>query len=499
MTDPAPAGRGASERVGGNGALQWRRTRVKRNGISRIVAVVGVLVCVAAVAADVRAADQSARRKPNVVLIVADDLGYADLGCQGQSKDVKTPNIDALAASGVRFTNGYVSCPVCSPTRAGLLTGRYQQRFGFEWNPKAQQEEAIFGIPADEVLLPQCLKSAGYATGAIGKWHLGSKAGMEPYKRGFDEFFGFLGGAHRYIKNDPASPNDANTIRRNEQPVGEKAYLTDAFTREAVAFIDRHKDGPFFLYLPYNATHTPLQAPPKYLARFPDETDENRRTFLAMLSAMDDGVGQVLARLRELKLDDDTLVIFLSDNGGPTPGNTSLNTPLRGTKGSTFEGGVRIPLMMRWTGRLPAGKVDDRVVVQLDLFPTILAAAGVEPPAGRKLDGKDLLPYLTGASAGAVVHDTLFWRFGPRRAVRSGDWKLQWNGDDVPRLYDLAKDVGEATDVAAANPEVAQRMMASWKAWDAELMAPRWPGRLEGDGGTPADESRRAARPGRKR
>jgi arylsulfatase A-like enzyme len=169
------------------------------------------------------AAGAATPRKPNVVLIVADDLGYADLGCQGQSKDVKTPNIDALAASGVRFTNGYVSCPVCSPTRAGLLTGRYQQRFGFEWNPKAPQEEAVFGIPADEVLLPQCLKSAGYATGAIGKWHLGSKAGMEPYKRGFDEFFGFLGGAHRYIKNDPASPNDANTIRRNEQPVGEKA------------------------------------------------------------------------------------------------------------------------------------------------------------------------------------------------------------------------------------------------------------------------------------
>jgi arylsulfatase A-like enzyme len=446
-----------------------------------------LVTCVAftcAVAA-LPASGQAAQRKPNVVLIVADDLGYADLGCQGQSTDVKTPNIDALAAAGVRFTNGYVSGPVCSPTRAGMLTGRYQQRFGFEWNPQAAQEEATFGIPADEVLLPQVLKQAGYATGAVGKWHLGHAPGMPPYERGFDEFFGFLGGAHRYVKNEKPEPGSDNAIRRNAVAVGEKEYLTDAFTREAVAFIGRHKSEPFFLYLPYNAPHTPLQAPPKYQSRFKGVQDPERRKFLAMLSALDDGVGRVMGALKEHGIENDTLVIFLSDNGGPTPGNTSLNTPLRSTKGSTFEGGVRVPFMMSWPGRLPAGKVEDRTIVQLDLFPTILAAAGAAAPAGRSLDGKDLLPYLAESGNASAIHDTLFWRFGPRRGTRDGNWKLQWNGDVTPALYDLSKDIGESTDVTAANPDVAQRMMAKWKTWDAELTAPRWPGRLEGDGGMP--------------
>lgn len=444
----------------------------------------------------------AAPRKPNVVLIVADDLGYADVGCQGLSKDVKTPHIDSIAAGGVRFTNGYVSGPVCSPTRAGLLTGEYQQRFGFEQNPQKSAHD-LFGLPLDEVLLPQPLKQAGYATGMFGKWHLGSKAGMAPHERGFDEFFGFLGGAHRYIKND-APQTDDNAIQRNGKAVGETEYLTDAFTREAVSFVERHKDQPFFLYLPYNAPHSPMQAPEKYLSRFPDDKDEKRRTFLAMLSAVDDGVGEVMAKLREHKLEEDTLVIFISDNGGPTQGNGSLNTPLRGIKGETLEGGVRVPFMMQWKGRLPAGKVDDRMVVQLDLFPTILAAGGGSIAEGRAGDGKDLVPFLAGENKD-TIHESLFWRFGPRRAIRSGDWKLQWNGDETPHLYNLVNDIGEANDVAVDNPQVVAPLMAEWKAWDATLMKPRWPGRLEGgpdkvqQDAKPGDDETSAKPPGRRR
>ena len=419
-----------------------------------------------------------AQRKPNVILIVADDLGYADVGFHKQSKDVKTPHIDALAAEGVQFTNGYVSGPVCSPTRAGMLTGRYQQRFGFEQNPLGRSEENVFGLPLDQITLPQQLKKAGYATGMFGKWHLGHAAGMLPHERGFDEFFGFAGGAHRYVNNDTPQ-TDNNAIQRNGTPVGEKQYLTHAFTREAVAFVERNKDRPFFVYLPYNAPHSPMQAPPKYMDRFPDERDEKRRTFLAMLSAMDDGIGAVLAKLRELKLEEDTLVIFISDNGGATPGNSSLNTPFRGAKGETLEGGIRVPFVLHWKGRLPAGKVEDRVAIQLDLFPTILAAAGIESPQSAALDGVNLLPFLTGEKQGPI-HETLYWRFGPRRAIRSGDWKLQWNGQDTPALYNLADDPGEATDLADANPQVVERLLGSYKAWDAQLMKPRWPGRLEG-------------------
>ena len=427
-------------------------------------------------------ASAPAGRKPNVVLIVADDLGYADLGCQGQSKDVRTPHIDSIANAGVRFTSGYVSGPVCSPTRAALMTGRYQQRFGFEQNPKGPTEENVFGLPLDQVTLPQQLKKAGYATGMFGKWHLGHAKGMLPHERGFDEFFGFAGGAHGYFKNAQPQTGD-NAIQRNGTPVGESEYLTDAFTREAVSFVERNKDKPFFAYVPYNAPHSPMQAPQKYLSRFPDDgKDPKRRAFLAMLSAVDDGVGQLLAKLREHKLEENTLVVFISDNGGPTLGNGSLNTPLRGRKGETLEGGVRVPFLMQWKGRLPAGRVDDRVVIQFDLFPTILTLAGAEVPRDRVIDGKDLLPYLAEGNAD-VIHESIFWRFGPRRGTRAGNFKLQWNDDETPRLYDLAKDVGETTDVTAANPQVAERMLADWRKWDAELMPPRWPGRLEGGPG----------------
>jgi arylsulfatase A-like enzyme len=403
---------------------------------------------------------------------------------------VKTPNIDSIAADGVRFTNGYVSCPVCSPTRAGLMTGRYQERFGFEQNPQGPRAQAAFGLPLDEVTLPQQLKKVGYATGMVGKWHLGSHKRMLPHERGFDSFYGFAGGAHKYINNQQPQTDD-NAIQRNGTPVGEPEYLTDAFTREALAFINASGDKPFFLYLPYNAVHTPQQAPPKYLSRFADVKDEKRKLMLAQLAAMDDGVGEVLAKLRERKIEKDTLVVFFSDNGGPTLSNTSSNKPFRGRKAQTLEGGIRIPFMMRWPGRLPEGKVDERLVIQLDLFPTIVAAAGGELPTGKTLDGVDLMPYLTGQKSGEM-HDALYWRFGPWHAMRSGNWKLQWSGEQQPRLFDIAADPAESKDLAAANPRVLEDLLARYKAWDATLMKPRWAGRLEGG---PTDDAA-GAKPG---
>ncbi|MEO7652031.1 MAG: sulfatase [Bryobacteraceae bacterium] len=408
-------------------------------------------------------------RKPNIVLIVADDLGYGELGAQG-GLDISTPNIDSIARNGTRFTSGYVSCPVCSPTRAGLMTGRYQQRFGHEFNPgPAQNSDENFGLSLQETPLPVRLKTLGYATGMFGKWHLGYKPQFHPQKRGFDEFFGFLGGAHSYVD---ATGDNANPIFRGTMPVDEKSYLTEALAREAVAFIEKHQKAPFFVYLPFNAVHNPLQAIEKYMARFEGIKDQRRRTFAAMLSAMDDAVGRVLTALREKKLEQDTLIIFISDNGGPTPATTSRNDPLRGFKGQVLEGGIRVPYMMQWKGRIPAGKVYDQPVISLDIHPTAVAAAGGAIPASAKLDGVDLLPYLTGARQGHP-HERLFWRFGAPRAVRAGDWKLLQQ-DGGWELYNLAKDIGEKDDLVSREPAKAKELEAMFHEWDAQLIAPKW-------------------------
>jgi arylsulfatase A-like enzyme len=424
--------------------------------------------------------------RPNIVLILADDLGYAGVGVQGCA-DIPTPHIDSIAKAGVRFTHGYVSAPLCSPTRAGLMTGRYQQRFGHETNPgPINQAQPEFGLPLDELTIAERLKKLGYATGMFGKWHLGFSPQFHPTKRGFDEFFGFLGGAHSYLPGS-GQMNDGR-IQRGTEPVEEKEYLTDALAREAVSFIDRHKSDPFFVYLPFNAVHTPMEAGQKYLDRFKDIKDDLRRTHAAMVSAMDDGIGRVLARIREHDLEEKTLVIFLSDNGGPTPQTTSSNAPLRGFKAQALEGGIRIPFMMQWKGRLPAGKVDARPVISLDLHPTIVAAAAgaggsaAAAPAvdsAWKLDGIDILPYAAGEKDG-VPHETLFWRmFSNQRAVRHGDLKLVWSGPAGPlsppgRLYDVVRDPGETRDLSAERPDDLKKLQALYDAWNATLAEPKW-------------------------
>ncbi len=437
------------------------------------------------------AAASKTSARPNIVLIVGDDLGYADLGCQG-GPDVRTPRIDSLAANGIRFTNGYVSCPVCSPSRAGLLTGRYQERFGHEFNPgKREQVAPNFGLPLDQVTLADDLKRAGYVTGCVGKWHLGQKEPFHPQRRGFDEFFGFLHGSHSYLD---ARADASNPLFRGTQPLDREEYLTDAFGREALAFLDRHADQPFFLYLAFNAVHLPQEALPKYLERFGHVQDRKRRMLLAMLSAMDDAVGRVLDRLREKGLEENTLVIFISDNGAPTEGNGSRNDPLRGYKGQVLEGGIRVPFIVQWQGRLPGGKTFEQPVIALDILPTVLAAAGVQVSAERKLDGVDLLPYLAGRREG-VPHEALYWRFGPQAAVRKGDWKLIRSEAAPPQLYNLASDAGEQHDLAGDQAERVKELEAMLNNWNAQLTEPRWRGYDRGAGELRPD--RAARKPGR--
>ena len=444
----------------------------------------------------VTGAGARSQRPPNIVVIVADDMGYADLGVQG-SRDIRTPNIDALARGGVRFTDAYVSGPYCGPTRAGLLTGRYPQRFGHEFNLGAMHDE--FGLSPEEPTIADRLKAAGYRTALFGKWHLGVGEKYHPMRRGFEQFFGFLAGQHSYVDAGPPS----NLLYEGTTPVDKfDGYLTDTFAERASAFIKEHSARPFFLYLAFNAAHTPLQAPKKYMDRYPTIENQQRRTYAAMVSAMDDGVGKVLGTLREQGLDRDTLVIFFNDNGGPTMASTTVNAssnaPLRGSKRTTWEGGIRVPFMIRWTGRVPAGRVDRRPIIQLDVLPTALAAAGVKAGNTPPLDGVDLLPFLTGNARG-LPHDTLYWRFGGMMAIRHGDWKLVKSREGAfvdadpavlkdlsgAELFNLAEDVGEGKNLAAARPEKVKELSDRWQAWNKQLMNPRWGAPAGGRGGGP--------------
>ena len=446
-------------------------------------------------------------RRPNILFIVADDLGYGEPGCYGGT-DIPTPHLDALAAGGVRFTHGYVTAAFCAASRAALLTGRYQTRFGFEFNPIGAKNAAPgIGLPVGEKTVADHLRATGYATALVGKWHLGGTAEFHPQRRGFDEFFGFLHEGHTYVPhpwegvttwlrrralpdggtgrwtspdgrlvwtthmggNEPDYDAD-NPLLRSSQPVDERANLTDAFTREANDFITRHRTQPFFLYLAYNAVHSPMQAPEAYLAKFAHLPDLHRRLFAAMLAHLDDSVGRVLAHLRATGLAENTLVVFLSDNGGPTKELTSRNDPLRGGKGELWEGGIRVPFIVSWPGRITP-RTDATPVISLDATATALALAGISAPP-TPLDGVNLWPLLSGKST-AAPHSALYWRVGERHAVRQGDWKLL-RQRGAWQLYDLAHDVGEQTDRATAEPARTQALAALWETWNAAQVAPRW-------------------------
>jgi arylsulfatase A-like enzyme len=419
-----------------------------------------------------------ANRRPNIVLLLADDLGYGGTSPYGE-RDFPTPNIESIARNGVRFTSGYVSCPVCSPTRAGLMTGRYQQRFGHEFNPgPAARAQGNFGLPLSETTIASRMKALGYRTALIGKWHLGYQPEFHPLKRGFDEFFGFLGGAHSYI--DPLG-DAANPILRGTEKVDEKEYLTDALAREAVAFIGRQKNDPFFLYLSFNAVHAPMQAA-RYEDRFASIGERNRRVHAGMISAMDDAIGGVLAALARNKLMEDTLIFFISDNGGPTPVNTSRNTPLRGFKGQVLEGGIRVPFLMQWNGKIPKGTVNNQPAIALDVLPTAVAAAGGKPDASWNLDGVDLMPFASGKNK-SRPHESLYWRFGAQAAVRRGDWKLVWQSrQEAPELYNLAADIGESKNLAGVEPAKTAELRDDWEQWNSSNIEPKWRNARDGGG-----------------
>lgn len=417
-------------------------------------------------------------RRPNILLILADDLGYGDLSIQG-SQRVQTPNIDRLAREGVRFTNSYANSSICAPTRAALMTGRYQQRSGYSGftGPMRLQVETDRGLDVEQRLMPELLQGAGYVTGAIGKWHLGINEPYRPNRRGFDEFFGFLHGAHDYIQWDSER---FGPIYRNAEPVQGSGYLTDAFSDEALAFLERHQEVPFFLYLSYNAVHSPLQVRNTYRERvlaqapddpFPRDKESARVSCLAMGLALDVGIGRVLDKLDELGLSERTLVVFANDNGGVE--GVSDNRPFRGGKVSMFEGGLRVPFFMRYPGTLKAGSSFAPVVSTMDLMPTFLALAGAELPEDLALDGKDLMPFLEGRAKG-VPHALHFWALGQTSVLRQGNLKLIHGKRGNVSLFDLAADPSESKNLAGEFPEKVKSMQLHLASWLSEMPAPDW-------------------------
>lgn len=399
--------------------------------------------------------------KPNLVIFYADDLGWGETGVQGCT-DIPTPNIDSIAKNGVRFTQGYVAATYCSPSRAGLLTGRYPTRFGHEFNSVVNRS----GLHLQETTLAERLRSLGYATTCIGKWHLGNGPQYRPTNRGFDEFFGTLGNTPFF---HPVAFVDSR-VSEAVRPIEDNSfYTTEAYCERAIDCIEKNKAKPMFVYLPFNAQHAPLEAPQKYLDRFPSITDPKRKLFAAMMSAMDDAIGRVMDKIRAIGQEENTLYFFIGDNGGPTRSTTSYNGGLRGFKMNTFEGGPRVPFFAQWKGKIPAGTTYEFPVMNLDVLPTIVTAAGGKVDPAWKLDGVDLIPFVTGANK-SRPHETLYWRFGKQWAVRHGDLKLvvSQGGSGEPELYDLAADFKESKNLASVQPEKTKQLQTLWDKWNSE-------------------------------
>lgn len=429
---------------------------------------------------------QEKNASPNLIIILTDDLGYVDVGFNG-CKDIPTPNIDRIAQNGVRFTNGYVSYCVCGLSRAGLITGRYQDRFGYSRNPLYAPNDPQMGLPLSEETLADALKKADYKSLAVGKWHLGAHESLHPLKRGFNEFYGFLGGGHQYFPEsltmldhyEARNENDSykTKLLHNYEQVDEKEYLTDAFSREAVSYIEKNKNQPFFIYLAYNAPHTPLQATEKYLSRFSHMKDGKRKTYAAMVSAVDDGVGLILSKLEDLKLIDNTIVVFLSDNGGPENANGSDNGILQGQKSDLFEGGIRVPFVMQWPAKIKAGTVYEHPVISFDIFATIVGQTKIKVTTKNKLDGVNLIPYLTGLKNEAP-HDYLFWRkFDSKNyAVRKGNEKVILKSGTEEMYFDLGNDISELKNLSFDRQKRITKLSGELKKWETKLQEPKFLG-----------------------
>jgi arylsulfatase A-like enzyme len=418
---------------------------------------------------------QNEVKKPNFVLIMADDLGYGDLGFQG-SKQIPTPELDQLAEDGIVFTQAYVSSPVCGPSRAGLITGKNQLSFGIDNNFFQAQpgfDPEFVGLPINEITLADRLKALGYFNGIIGKWHLGEKAQFYPTQRGFDEFWGFLAGGHDYFKAEIGWDNMFSPIECTYKTPVPITYLTDDIGDECVDFIHRHKNEPFFLFASFNAPHGPMQAIEEDLELFKHIDDELRRTYCAMVYRLDMNIGKILKAIDDEGLGQNTFVIFLSDNGGPQNAisNGSVNAPLRGQKTTVLEGGIRVPFIFKWPGHFDPGKKINDMVLSLDIFPTIVTAAGGSISDQENLRGVDITPFLTGQT-GEKPHNSMEWKYTVSAALREGDWKLIRLPDRLPLLYNLSDDISEQNNLALQNLDRTQAMLKKLGTWDIHLPHP---------------------------
>ena len=461
---------------------------------------------------------------PNIIILMADDLGYFDISLHGNTQ-IQTTNIDALARQGIECTRAYVSAPSCAPSRAGLITGRYQQRFGFEnqlherlprnrfelfaarhfihsnpWkikkltsipNEAGRRRE---GLPPTEITLAEILKKREYRTAIFGKWHLGSAPFCQPHHLGFDEHFGFYGSHSLFAPEETPgivnrrSPKDWTdkhiwsgqrnadcAIVRNGVAVEEPGYLTQRFAEEAIRFLEENQNHPFFLFVPFSAPHTPFQAPQDYYSRFPHIEDPARRVYLAMIAALDDAVGAIHQKVEELGLAPNTLIFFLSDNGGAEYTHATDNAPLNGGKITAFEGGLRVPFFLKWQGVIPAGTAYPHPVSSLDIFTTVCAAARIPLPGGRTYDGVDLLPYLLGHKPGKP-HESLFWKGGSAWTILKNDWKFFFNEETgQTRLYNLADDPYEEANLAGQYPGKTSELKTAIDNWYAGMPKPLWP------------------------
>ncbi|WP_298484659.1 sulfatase [uncultured Maribacter sp.] len=440
------------------------------------------------------------QEQPNIVFILSDDAGYADFGFQG-SKDFKTPNLDTLAKSGVKFTQAYVSAAVCGPSRAGLLTGKYQQKFGYEENnvpgimsPSGLQGDEM-GLPLNQKTIADYLHKLGYKTAVFGKWHMGNTDRFHPTKRGFDEFYGFRGGARSYyeITKDSKKQRKEDRLERGFEEFKEsELYLTDALAKETMNFMERNKDNPFFVYLSFNAVHTPMEAREDDLKKIPPHLTGKRRTLAAMTIGLDRACGQVLQKIKDLGIEKNTLIVFGNDNGGPSDSNESNNHPLSGTKANHLEGGIRIPFLMSWKGKLKKGTTYNNPISTLDLLPTFVSVAGGDVSAIKDLDGVNLLPYLEKGNE-EKPHETLYWKKENRGAIRHGDYKLIRFPDRPAELYNIEQDISEVNDLASQNPEKVKEMYKMLFQWELTLERPLWQleRKFEGKAATRMDNFRK--------
>ncbi|GAA4973903.1 sulfatase-like hydrolase/transferase [Algibacter aquimarinus] len=399
--------------------------------------------------------------QPNIIVILIDDAGYVDFGFMG-SKDIQTPHIDALAKSGVIFTDAHVSATVCAPSRAGLITGKYQQRFGFEANGTGG-----IGLSDDVVTIADVFKSNGYITYALGKWHLGEEASDHPNQRGFDEFYGFLAGSRSYFPLE--NPSKEKMLQRNGERVIFEGYMTDVLGDQSVKYVEASKDKPFFMYLSYNAVHTPMHAKHEDLEKF---SNHPRKELAAMTWSLDENIGKLIKKLETSGKRDNTLIYFLSDNGG-AHNNQSSTGPLKGWKGNKFEGGHRVPFVVSCPKMIEGDKTFDGLTSSLDIFATSLSASKIEKPETLELDGENLLPYLKGEKRGNP-HESLFWRKLEESAVRKGDLKLIKLDGYGTVLYDLDSDLGESNDLLETNREALKMLQSKYNRWETQLIAPLW-------------------------